>query len=57
MLTQKFFEVVGMKKKRTGVVGIFSIDKSGKGKIDIIPKQNTTLPFKDGDEVTVVIDK
>jgi len=57
MLTQKFFEVVGMRKKRTGVVGIFSIDKSGKGKIDIIPKQNTTLPFKDGEEITVVIDK
>jgi len=46
-----------MKKKRTGVIGIFSIDKSGRGRIDIIPKQNITLPFKDGDEVTLVIDK
>ncbi len=44
-----------MKKKRSGVVGIFSIDRSGNGKIDIVPLQDTTLPFKDGEEVTIYV--
>jgi|GEM_PF-3246122 len=49
-------EVVGMKKKK--VIGIFSIDISGNGRIDIPPnpERRDALPIKDGERVRVVVD-
>jgi hypothetical protein len=49
--------VVGMKKKESSLVGVFSIDESGNGRIDIVPLQETALPFRDGEEVTIVVEK
>ena len=45
-----------MKKKK--VIGIFSIDISGNGRIDIPPNQEKgdALPIKDGERVRVVVD-
>ena len=49
-------EVIGMKKKK--VIGIFSIDRSGNGRIDIAPnpEKGNVLPIKDGEEVRIVVD-
>ncbi len=45
-----------MKKKK--LVGIFSVDKFGNGRIEIIPnpKDEDILPIKDGDEVNIVFE-